>query len=214
MTDATWPVPEGYEDSSCGCLSAQADGWRWEVRERVEGDPAPLWVYVKMGLAFRSDPAVYRIAHGNPEGREVKRGDGVWKIPRGADIWGSCKADSPKQWIPSIHSGSASLPGKYYKMPEAAPPAESEIVEPSDASPCSIPAICAAWLTANGYDGLCDPDIECGCSVIDLMPCNSPGLNTCVPAHKELQDDGDWLMFPGKSNMSREPRGPAPGAAP
>jgi len=67
-------------------------------------------------------------------------------------------------------------------------------------SPCSIPAICAAWLTENGYDGLCDPTMECGCSVIDLMPCDSPGLNTCVPAHKELQDDGDWLMFPGKSN--------------
>jgi len=37
------------------------------------------------------------------------------------------------------------------------------------------------------------------------MPCDSPGLNTCVPAHKELQDDGDWLMFPGKSNAKHEP---------
>ena len=74
------------------------------------------------------------------------------------------------------------------------------ITEGTGESPCSIPAICAAWLTSNGYDGLCDPDIECGCSIIDLMPCHSPGLNTCVPAHKELQDDGDWLMFPGRSN--------------
>ena len=72
--------------------------------------------------------------------------------------------------------------------------------EGTSESPCSIPAICSAWLTANGYDGLCDPGVECGCSVLDLMPCESPGLNTCVPAHKELQDDGDWLMFPGKSN--------------
>jgi len=63
----------------------------------------------------------------------------------------------------------------------------------------TIPAICAAWLTANGYDGLCDPGVECGCGVLDLMPCATPGLNTCVPAHKELQDDGDWLMFPGKA---------------
>jgi hypothetical protein len=78
--------------------------------------------------------------------------------------------------------------------------------EGTGASPCSIPAICAAWLTENGYDGLCDPTMECGCSVIDLMPCDSPGLNTCVPAHKELQDDGDWLMFPGKSNDSNEAR--------
>jgi hypothetical protein len=68
---------------------------------------------------------------------------------------------------------------------------------------CSIPAICAAWLVENGYDGLCDPDAGCrGCSVIDLMPCRSPGINTCVPAHKELQDDGDWLMFPGVGNQN------------
>jgi hypothetical protein len=72
----------------------------------------------------------------------------------------------------------------------------------ASAIPCFIPAICAAWLTANGYDGLCNTDIECGCSVIDLMPCDSPGMNSCVPAHKELQDDGDWLMFPGKANSS------------
>ena len=82
---------------------------------------------------------------------------------------------------------------------------ENAASEGTSASPCSIPAICAAWLTANGYDGLCDLDIECGCSVIDLMPCDSPGLNTCVPAHKELQDNGDWLMFPGKSNAEHEP---------
>ena len=71
------------------------------------------------------------------------------------------------------------------------------------ASPCSIPAICAAWLIENGYDGLCDPTMECGCSVIDLMPCDRPSLNECVPAHKELQDDGDWLMFPGRSNATQ-----------
>ena len=79
---------------------------------------------------------------------------------------------------------------------------ETEASEGTSESLCSIPAICAAWLTENGYDGLCDPTIKCGCSVIDLMPCDSPGLNTCVPAHKEMQDDGDWLMFPDKSNIS------------
>ena len=72
------------------------------------------------------------------------------------------------------------------------------------ASPCSILTIMAAWLTENGYDGLCDPTIDCGCPVRDLMPCGNPGLTTCEPAHKELQDDGDWLMFPGKSNVKVE----------
>jgi len=62
----------------------------------------------------------------------------------------------------------------------------------------SVCTICLDWLKENGYDGLCNPDIECGCSVLDLMPCKYPDLKKCVPAHKELQDDGDWLMFPGK----------------
>ena len=70
--------------------------------------------------------------------------------------------------------------------------------EPEGANPCSIIGICEAWLTANGYDGLCDPVMECGCGVDDLMPCRSPGLTTCVPAYRELQSDGSWLMFPNR----------------
>ena len=65
----------------------------------------------------------------------------------------------------------------------------------------SINAICAAWLRENGYDGLCDAEMECGCSIVDLMPCELPGFDRRVAAHKELQNDGDWLMFPGKSNL-------------
>ena len=66
------------------------------------------------------------------------------------------------------------------------------------ASPGSIRAICKAWLMENGYDGICRQEMECGCSVHDLMPCDSPGMTGCVPAHKELQADGDWLMVSGK----------------
>ena len=123
---ADWPdcVPVGYRTTTFlnwrhACFVAQADGWRWEhqaedgwIRQAYDGL-----------LRFSTDADFYRIACGPAEGREVKRGDGVWKIPRGADIWGACKADSLKQWIPSICSGSASLPGKYYKMPEVAQPA-------------------------------------------------------------------------------------------
>ncbi len=69
----------------------------------------------------------------------------------------------------------------------------------SDNEPKTIPAICAAWLKEHGYDGLCDEAIECGCRVDDLMPCDSPGMTTCVPAHEEIQDDGGWLMRPGKA---------------
>lgn len=70
-------------------------------------------------------------------------------------------------------------------------------------NPSTIPAICAAWLKANGFDGLCDPDIECGCSVPDLMPCEMPHLRLCVPAHKVAHPDGGWMMFPGKTEEAQ-----------
>ena len=63
----------------------------------------------------------------------------------------------------------------------------------------NIISICESWLKDNGYDGLCNPGMECGCRIGDLMPCESPDIRECVAAHKELQKDGDWLMFPGKA---------------
>lgn len=41
------------------------------------------------------------------------------------------------------------------------------------------------WLRERGYDGLANPDMECGCGLDDLMPCGSSPAK-CYPAH------GDW----------------------
>ena len=60
--------------------------------------------------------------------------------------------------------------------------------------------IVQAWLTDNGYDGLCDPDNECGCHIEDLMPCGEPGMY-CEAGHNEKAPQGsdyDYLIFPGK----------------
>jgi len=43
------------------------------------------------------------------------------------------------------------------------------------------------YLNANGYNGLCDPDGECGCAVNDLCPCDN--LLDCVPAYKRICTD-------------------------
>ncbi len=43
--------------------------------------------------------------------------------------------------------------------------------------------ILTEWLRAHGYDGLCNPDIECGCALDDLQPCDSYMLS-CKPAYK------------------------------
>lgn len=67
----------------------------------------------------------------------------------------------------------------------------------------TICEIVEAWLVANGYDGLCDYEEECGCGINDLMPCGDPGM-CCEAAHKEKTPEGsefDELFVPGKGEV-------------
>ncbi len=65
-----------------------------------------------------------------------------------------------------------------------------------------IQDIVQEWLEKNGYDGLCNPDIECGCRTCDLMPCDMLDHRKCVAGYVEMQDDGKWLVFPGKAKRT------------
>jgi hypothetical protein len=38
------------------------------------------------------------------------------------------------------------------------------------------------WLREHGYDGLCDPDAECGCSIDHVCPCCENCIN-CQPGY-------------------------------
>jgi len=62
----------------------------------------------------------------------------------------------------------------------------------------TVKEIVEEYLRGNGHDGLCNQRIECGCSILDLMPCDWDCVSECVTAKKVLQDDGDWLMFPAE----------------
>ena len=44
--------------------------------------------------------------------------------------------------------------------------------------------VITAWLVEHGREGLCNSELECGCWVGDLMPCDEPGFNDCVVAAK------------------------------
>lgn len=46
-----------------------------------------------------------------------------------------------------------------------------------------VKTILVKFLTDNGYDGLCNPDAECGCGIDDLAPCGSSFLG-CKAAYK------------------------------
>ena len=47
------------------------------------------------------------------------------------------------------------------------------------------------YLKANRFDGLCNPEIPCGCLIDDLAPCGfgMGCLAYCQPGHKETVDE-------------------------
>ncbi len=45
------------------------------------------------------------------------------------------------------------------------------------------------WLEGDGHDGLCQEDIECGCSIDDLGPCSNIGMD-CAAANLEPAPEG------------------------
>jgi hypothetical protein len=60
----------------------------------------------------------------------------------------------------------------------------------------NIKEIIKDWLTAKGYDGLCNPDVPCGCLVNDLAPCGEffrdcqPGYRVDIDEHTVCDCDG------------------------
>ena len=74
---------------------------------------------------------------------------------------------------------------------------EDEPESEAEAKPPCIREIVAAWLKEHGYDGLCNPDRECGCTLDDLIPCID-GLDgeTCQAGYKGPVDKyGETMMY-------------------
>jgi hypothetical protein len=49
------------------------------------------------------------------------------------------------------------------------------------------------WLFENRYHGLCNPELECGCFLIDLFPCGNPSEH-CVAGHEGFNDAGESIV--------------------
>lgn len=65
----------------------------------------------------------------------------------------------------------------------------------------NIKEITIEYLKANGFDGLCNGDIECGCRLVDLMPCSGPNERNCEPAYEFTAPKGseyDFIMSTNK----------------
>lgn len=50
------------------------------------------------------------------------------------------------------------------------------------------------YLIKNKYDGICNPELECGCGLNDFIPCDCLDFNECYPAYKGIckDKDSDW----------------------
>lgn len=49
----------------------------------------------------------------------------------------------------------------------------------------NVKKIVEGYLKKNGYSGLYHNDMDCGCELSDLMPCNEDsGMGSCQPGYK------------------------------
>lgn len=53
----------------------------------------------------------------------------------------------------------------------------------------SVKEMVREFLDANGYDGLCNPDAECGCMKDDLFICGYGQAGSCVCAYEGKPPD-------------------------
>jgi len=71
----------------------------------------------------------------------------------------------------------------------------TEQAKPAPAKPC-VSRIVEDWLKANDFDGLCNPDRECGCTLNDLMPCNAPHEGDCQAGYAGTPNpSGDRMLY-------------------
>ena len=68
------------------------------------------------------------------------------------------------------------------------------------------------WMKDNGYDGLCNHDSECGCSLDDFFCCGEV-CSECEPAYKgkPIPGDGfdgaDFVMYTDKEMAKKSLEG-------
>ena len=75
-------------------------------------------------------------------------------------------------------------------------------------NPAPVKEIVRRYLDENGYDGLYNPDEDCGCEYgcqwrYDLMPCSKHnyGFAKCFPGYSVMRGDGDHVIVKDKQEV-------------
>jgi len=133
----------------------------------------------------------------------------VWLAPHGPDPT-SPQAYANDAWRALGHKmgfdwmTAKSVAGKgnrFFTAEKSAPtPMQATALHEYDAMKAAgtltcIREIVVAWLKANGYDGLCNTENECGCTLDDLIPCNAPHETDCQAGYAGKPNLGSDRML-------------------
>jgi len=75
----------------------------------------------------------------------------------------------------------------------------------------NVRTIMAEWLREHGYDGLWNDDVDCGCKVDDLMPCegfySTDNCPNCQPGYLQQDEEAEmgWSIGPTKDAEEKKP---------
>jgi hypothetical protein len=63
----------------------------------------------------------------------------------------------------------------------------------------NVAKIVREYLIKNSYDGLCNPDLECGCRLDDFMPCAyGSWCGDCIPGYVTQDEEGNEITVKEK----------------
>jgi hypothetical protein len=67
----------------------------------------------------------------------------------------------------------------------------------------SVEGIIKKYLRENGFDGLCNCEMECGCLLENLVPCDSLDEIHCEPGYRVStpDKDGGYIVSPKKMRL-------------
>lgn len=68
-----------------------------------------------------------------------------------------------------------------------------------------VKGLIEAYLRVTHRDGLCNPEIECGCTIKDLFPCGGEGILDCQVAVKHKYNEEDEICKTCTMDCAKKP---------